>query len=56
MINESGIHHKLEISDSTARTLRKRFNDGTSISLDKMEELLEKAGYSVKQEKLWEKK
>jgi hypothetical protein len=45
---------ELGISETAAWSLAKRVNDGQEVSTDKMEELLEKAGYKVIQEKKWE--
>ena len=44
---------KTEESSAMRRSYRKRLNDGSLLSVKKMEELLEKAGFTVKQEKLW---
>lgn len=53
LINTDNWHEKAGINYNTARTLKKRFLDGKLISLEKMEEILEKAGYKVVQEKKW---
>ena len=52
LIMHRGWHKELDISDSTAWSLKHNFNKGT-ITIDKMEEVLTKAGYIVIQEKLW---
>ena len=54
LISERGFYKKVEgLSESNARQIRKNFQEG-KITIDKMEEILEKAGFKVKQEKLWE--
>ncbi|MBS7565084.1 hypothetical protein KHS38_11775 [Mucilaginibacter sp. Bleaf8] len=53
LIDERGFHKKIPgLSESTGRSLRKYFNDG-KITIDRMEEILLKAGFNVIQEKLW---
>jgi len=54
LVSERGWHKNLGISDSAAWSVKNHFKSGV-ITIDKMEELLEKAGFRVKQEKLWEK-
>jgi hypothetical protein len=56
LINKRGWYVPLGIPEGTASTTAKRFKDGKVVSLDKMEEILEKAGAVVVQEKLWEVK
>lgn len=46
---------QLGIKNDTRRAYLSYLNSGRKISLDKMEELLEKAGFKVVQEKLWNK-
>lgn len=53
VINEKAIHHELEMNESTVRSLRKKFNEGTSISDEKMREVLSKAGYHCVVEERW---
>jgi hypothetical protein len=53
LINIRGIHVQLGMNESTVRALRKKFNDGTPISLEKKREILEVAGYKMKQEERW---
>ncbi len=43
-----------DMNRATAHSLLTRFKAG-KLTQDKQDELLEKAGYKVKQEKLWEK-
>lgn len=54
MISERGIYKKLGVGVSTVSTWKIYLREGKSISLDKMEEMLIKAGASVVQEKVWE--
>lgn len=56
LIHERGINKQLEVSPATVRGWRKRVTEGALISLDKMEEMLLKAGASVVHEKVWEVK
>lgn len=53
VINTRGIHAELGMNESTVRALRKKFNDGTPISVEKKREILEAAGYQMKQEERW---
>lgn len=53
VINTRGIHAKLGMNDSTVRALRKKFNDGTPVSVEKKREILAAAGYKMKQEERW---
>jgi hypothetical protein len=61
LINTPDIHEKLGLSAVRIRTLQsalKKMDEGTvtnkeKISNDKMEELLERAGWKVVQEKKW---
>lgn len=41
------------LNDSTRKSYLRRLRLKQTLSLDKMEEILIKAGYTVKQEKLW---
>lgn len=52
VIEDKAILDKIGINDSTGRSIRKRFNDG-NLSTDKMEDILIKAGATIKQEKMW---
>lgn len=54
LIRQRAWYVDLEISETTATNLKANFKKG-KISLDKMEEILTRAGFKVKQEKLWEK-
>jgi len=62
MINLRSIHIELGVTSSTTRTWRKKVNDHPDnpkewgISINHMEELLTRFGYTVVQEKTWEKK
>lgn len=53
LVNIRGIHAQLGMNESTLRALRKKFNDGTPISVEKKREILEAAGYKMKQEERW---
>jgi len=53
MINTRGIHHALNMKVMTLNSLRTRLRQGTYISIDKMIELLIRAGYSIKTEMTW---
>jgi len=54
MINTRGIYKTLEMNESTVRNFRIRFKKNPDlIKLSTMEEMLEKAGWVVVQEKLW---
>lgn len=53
VINTRGIHHELGMNEATVRSLRNRFNKDGSITIDKMREVLGKAGYQLIQEELW---
>lgn len=53
IINIRGIHHELGMDESTVRALRKRFNDGGSVSVEKMREVLKVKGYKCVQKEMW---
>ncbi|WP_231424024.1 hypothetical protein [Pedobacter sp. Leaf250] len=55
LVERRGWHRELGISDSAAYSAKNHFKTG-EIAIEKMEELLEKAGFKVIQEKKWEKK
>ncbi len=55
LISKRGWYNDLGIGYAAGSSVAKRFKDGEKISTDKLEEILEKAGYKVLQEKLWEK-
>jgi len=54
LVERRGWHKNLGISDNAAWSAKNHFQKG-NITIDKMEELLEKAGFTVLQEKLWKK-
>jgi hypothetical protein len=56
LIKKKNWHKGLGITATAAYSLAGRFRDGEKISTDKIEDLLEKAGGKVIQEKLWEMK
>lgn len=53
LIEIRGIHNHLGVSSGMVRSFRDKIKTGKGISIDKMEEMLTKAGYKVIQEKLW---
>jgi hypothetical protein len=53
LISERGIYKRLGVERSTVATWKIYLREGKSISLDKMEEMLIKAGATVAQEKVW---
>ena len=54
LISQRQWYNHLGFSPQTASSIKQRFKDG-SLTIDKMEELLEQCGYKVAQEKLWMK-
>jgi hypothetical protein len=54
LISERGIYKRLGVKVSTVSSWKLYLKQGKSISLDKMEEMLLKAGAIVVQEKVWE--
>lgn len=54
LINKRAWYTDLEITEVTASALKSNFKKD-KVTLDKMEEILTKAGFTVKQEKLWQK-
>lgn len=52
ILDNKEILDRLQINQSTVRTLRKRFKEG-NLTIDKLEEIIEAAGGKVKQEKEW---
>lgn len=55
IIGKRAWYLELEIPEGTANSYASRFRAG-KLSVEKKEEILIKAGYLVKQEKLWHKK
>jgi hypothetical protein len=53
MLQERGIYRKLGVDTSTVANWKTYLKKGQSISLDKMEEMLLKAGATIAQEKIW---
>lgn len=53
MLLERGVYKRLGVDTSTVSNWKKYLEQGNSISLDKMEEMLIKAGATVAQEKVW---
>ena len=54
LIHKRAWYTDLDITEVTASALKSNFKKG-KVTLDKMEEILNKAGFTVKQEKLWER-
>lgn len=52
LVSQRGWYTILNIPDNTARSYAKRFREN-KLPIEKIEEILQKAGYKVKQEKLW---
>jgi hypothetical protein len=55
LISQRAWYKSADIPESQASTLANRFKNG-KVSLDKIEEILEKCGYKVLQEKMWGKR
>lgn len=55
VIQDNKLMKKLGINYNTVKTWRLRLQDG-HMTIDKMEEIITKAGFSVVQEKLWTNK
>lgn len=53
MLQERGVYKRLGVDTSTVANWKIYLKQGKSISLDKMEEMLIKAGATVAQEKVW---
>lgn len=53
LISNRGIYKVLGVDKSTVSTWKQYLSDGKNISVDKMEEILERAGATVKQDKIW---
>lgn len=47
-------YRQLGYTDSNGKVIDKRYRDG-KLSIEKIEEVITKAGYTVKQEKTWRK-
>ncbi|PKP02073.1 MAG: hypothetical protein CVU11_13275 [Bacteroidetes bacterium HGW-Bacteroidetes-6] len=53
MLKTKGIAEKIGVPENTIKSLRFRLKNGVFISIDKMIELLVKAGYSIETEMTW---
>ena len=59
LIRRRGVHRELEVSDSAVRSWRRNISEhpeypmSWGVSLDRMEQLLQKAGYKKLQDTLW---
>lgn len=47
-------YRELGYTDTNGKTIDKRYREG-KLSIEKIEEVIMKAGYTVKQEKTWQK-
>ena len=54
LISERGIYKRLGVDVTTVSNWKIYLKQGKSISLDKMEEMLIRAGATVVQEKVWD--
>lgn len=54
LISQRGVYKLLDVDRSTVANWKAYLREGKSISLDKMEEMLLKAGASVVSEKVWD--
>lgn len=55
VITKKSIHKELGTTADYVRSLRYSLKNGRGISINKMEEILTLAGYTIAQEKLWKK-
>lgn len=53
VITIRGIHHELEMNESTVRALRRLRKAGGGVSVEKMREVLTRAGYRCVQQECW---
>jgi transposase len=53
LLQERGIYKRLGVSIAVVSNWKAYVKAGKSISIDKMEEILERAGATVVQEKVW---
>lgn len=54
IISQRAWYKELGFTASNGNTIANRYREG-KLSIDKIEEIIRKAGYSVKQEKTWQK-
>lgn len=54
MLQERGVYKKLGVDRSTVSNWKRYLDEGQTVSLDKMEEMLLKYGATVVKEKIWE--
>ena len=54
MLQERGVYKRLGVDTSTVANWKIYLKQGKSISLDKMEEMLIRAGATVAQDKVWD--
>lgn len=53
LISQRGIYKKLDVDRATVSNWKRYLSTGKTVSLDKMEEMLLKAGAKVVSEKVW---
>ena len=53
LLSERGVYKKLGVTIAVVSNWKAYLKAGNNISIDKMEEILEKAGATVVQEKVW---
>ena len=53
VISTAGIHHQLGMSSNAVRSIRSRIRNGHWPSIDKMNEILQLAGYSTAYQHTW---
>jgi hypothetical protein len=53
LISHRGIYKVLGVDKSTVSTWKQYLFEGNSISIDKMEDVLQRAGATIKQDKIW---
>ena len=56
MLEERGVYKKLGVTTGTVANWKRYLSEGKYISIDKMEEMLERYGANVVQEKIWDLK
>lgn len=55
LLNTRGIYKELGITRGAVGSFKTMLKDGKGISIDLKIKLLEKSGYNIKQEMIWEK-
>ena len=54
MLSERGIYKKLDVDRSTVANWKRYLSGGTQLSTNKMEEMLQKAGWKVANQQTWQ--